>query len=104
MRYLARPFALGALRRGLSVSQFLGPLGTGALIASSDDPLGALATAEELTGAFRDRWVNDSMTQDEYNDFVLAGRPVAAMSDGRPWPSRRQELGGVFTMRDDHQL
>ena len=142
MRYLAEPFALSALRRGLPLSQFLGPLGSaerlgvrqvevrsvktgyevylhdvedgslqpgtvdlvefgmfdpvddeeyfGTRIASSDDPLGALTVAEELTGAFRDRWVNESMIQDEYNDFVQAGRPTACTPDGRPWPSRSQ--------------
>ena len=142
MRYLAEPFALSALRRGLSISQFLGPLGSagrwgvrhvevrpvktgyevylhdvedgglqsgtadlvefgafepvddeeyfGARIASSDDLLGALTVAEELTGAFRDRWVNQSMIQDEYNDFVQSGRPTACTPEGRPWPSRCQ--------------
>ncbi|MFC9646608.1 hypothetical protein ACFTZF_50660 [Streptomyces mirabilis] len=138
MRYLAEAFALGALRRGQSVEQFLGPTGSperpgiryvevrattsryevllhtvedvghetfmdlvefppldpdndeeeefGRLVSITDDPLAALTAAEELTGAVRSRWVNTTMVQDEYSDFVEAGRPARHSPDGHPWP------------------
>ncbi|MGW2696138.1 hypothetical protein ACWC3Y_30760 [Streptomyces sp. NPDC001296] len=137
MRYLAETFALGALRRGRPVEQFLGPTGSpervgiryvevrpakthyeiflhtledvgretfvdlvefpplnsdeeeefGHLVAAHDDPLGALAAAEEATGAVRGRWVNTGVVQDEYLDYVKAGRPVDASPEGHPWPA-----------------
>lgn len=136
-RHLAEPFALGALRRGRSVEQFLGPAGTperpgiryvevrpvegafeivlhtlqdvghegfvdlgefpaleadddeefGRLIATADEPRAALATAEHRTAAVRARWVNAGVVQDEYVDFVRAGRPSDASPDGHPWPN-----------------
>lgn len=61
----------------------------GRLVATAEDPSTALATAEEATGAVRERWVNESMVQDEYGDFVRAGRPADQSPDGHPWPSRR---------------
>lgn len=134
MRYLAEAFIVGALKRGCSVEQFLGPAGSpggpgvryvevrpargayevyvhavldrepptfdldslpplvdddeesfGLLVAATDDPDTALATAEAGTGAVRARWVNQSMAADEYRDYVLSGRPSEA-PDGRPWP------------------
>ncbi|MPY45414.1 hypothetical protein FNH04_37595 [Streptomyces phyllanthi] len=129
-------FALGALRRGRSVEQFLGPAGYperpgiryvevrptkatfevflhaledagsetfcdvgefppldpddeeeefGRLLASAEDALDALTAAEGLTGAVRGRWVNEGVVQDEYLDFVRAGRPAGAAPDGSPW-------------------
>ncbi|GII59829.1 hypothetical protein Pth03_82180 [Planotetraspora thailandica] len=43
-------------------------------IATTVEALDALAMAEEHTGAVRDRWVNQGLAQDEYLDFVRAGR------------------------------
>ncbi|WP_329253116.1 hypothetical protein OG223_25760 [Streptomyces sp. NBC_01478] len=60
----------------------------GRLIATADDPSTALAAAEEATGAVRERWVNESLVQGEYGDFVRAGRPAERSPDGHPWPSR----------------
>lgn len=54
----------------------------------AEDPSNALAAAEEATGALRERWVNENIVQDEYGDFVRAGRPSDQCPDGRPWPSR----------------
>ena len=127
VRYLIEPFALGALRRGKSIGQFLGgvpesekpcirwvevrpdggryrvvlhtledvggegfadliefpPLDPddedeefGREIGSADDPLAALHLAEARAGAVRERWVNQGVEQDEYLDFVRAGRPA----------------------------
>ncbi|WP_406293603.1 hypothetical protein OG948_03035 [Embleya sp. NBC_00888] len=59
----------------------------GRLLGTADDPLTALDVAEESTGAKRDRWVNGGIAQDEYGDFVRAGRPPDASPDGRPWPA-----------------
>ncbi|MFD7879701.1 hypothetical protein ACFV5G_37400 [Streptomyces sp. NPDC059766] len=44
-------------------------------IATATGAHDALALAEHRTGAVRGRWVNQGMAQDEYRDFVLAGRP-----------------------------
>ncbi|MFF2468459.1 hypothetical protein [Streptomyces mirabilis] len=60
----------------------------GRLVATADDASTALAAAEKDTGAVRGRWVNESMVQDEYGDFVRAGRPTDQSPDGHPWPSR----------------
>ncbi|MFD8007571.1 hypothetical protein [Streptomyces mirabilis] len=137
MRYLTESFALGALRRGRPIEQFLGPAGSperpgirytelrpakiryeiylhtvedvghetfvdvvefpplctddeeeefGRLVATRDDPLVALAAAEDITGAARGRWVNAGLVQDEYHDYVVAGRPANSSPDGNPWP------------------
>ncbi|MFF3565401.1 hypothetical protein ACFYXS_35695 [Streptomyces sp. NPDC002574] len=137
MRYLTESFALGALRRGRPIEQFLGPAGSperpgiryievrpakthyeiylhtledvghetfgdvvefpplntdddeeefGRLVATRDDPLGALAAAEDVTGAGRGRWVNAGLVQAEYFDYVMAGRPANNSPDGHPWP------------------
>ncbi|MFF0087653.1 hypothetical protein ACFYR1_49730 [Streptomyces canus] len=59
----------------------------GRLIAAPDDPLSALKAAEDVTGAVRQRWVNATMSQDEYADFVRAGRPRHSSPDGHPWPA-----------------
>ncbi|MFH9355719.1 hypothetical protein, partial [Kitasatospora sp. NPDC017646] len=126
---LVESFAVGALTRGRSVEQFLGPAGdahapgvrwvevvptgsefkvvlhTSADVGNEDfcdlvefpsldpetedDEFGleiataagaqdALALAEHRTGAVRGRWVNQGVAQDEYRDFVLAGRPQHA--------------------------
>ncbi|GAA3122706.1 hypothetical protein GCM10010521_07250 [Streptomyces rameus] len=56
----------------------------GRLVATAEDPSTALAAAEEATGAVRSRWVNESMVQDEYGDFVRAGRPADRSPDGHP--------------------
>ncbi|MGW4566480.1 hypothetical protein ACWEN3_30150 [Streptomyces sp. NPDC004561] len=60
----------------------------GVLVATAEDPSTALAAAEEATGAVRERWVNAGVVQDEYGDFVRAGRPSGRSPDGHPWPSR----------------
>lgn len=140
MRYLAETFALGALRRGRSIEQFLGPTSShdrpgiryvevrpagiryeiylhtledaghetfndvvefppldpdddeeefGRPVATRDTPPAALAAAEEVTGALREKWVNVGMVQAEYHDYVMAGRPTGSAPDGRPWPVPR---------------
>ncbi|GAA2062780.1 hypothetical protein GCM10009839_87470 [Catenulispora yoronensis] len=131
MRYLIESFAVGALRRGSSVEQFLGVVEGSAVpsvrwvevvpqaggfvamlhesedignerffdlvefpnfpgpdgeecfgieVGIADQALDALDLAEAVTGAVRQRWVNAGVAQDEYRDFVLAGRPAQ-------WPS-----------------
>jgi hypothetical protein len=124
VRYLIESFALGALRRGRSIEQFLGavresatpgvrwvevvpvsagyrvilytvedvggehfcdlgefpPLSPGdeeyfgEEVATTVEAPDALAMAEERTGAVQGRWVNHGIAQDEYLDFVRAGR------------------------------
>jgi hypothetical protein len=137
---LAESFIIGALRRGRSVEQFLGPVGSperpgvryaevraartsyevyvhavedvghesfldlgsfppfdqdaeeedfGRLLGRVEDPQGALVLAEECTGAVRGRWVNQGVVQDEYHDFVRAGRPSGMSPDGHAWPDLR---------------
>ncbi|WP_405015848.1 hypothetical protein OHV05_01130 [Kitasatospora sp. NBC_00070] len=127
MRYLTEPFALGALRRGRAIEQFLGAAGTpekpgirwveirpkasgylvvlhtaedvggehfrdlvefppldsddgeedfGQEIATTEDEPSAMAIAEASTGAVHHRWVNAGIAQDDYLDFVRAGRPT----------------------------
>lgn len=134
---MAESFIIGALRRGRSVEQFLGPVGSaehpgvryaeiraartsyevyvhavedvgtenlvdlnvlppfdedaeeedfGQLLGTTEDPQDALVLAEECTGAVRGRWVNQGVVQDEYRDFVRAGRPSGMSSDGHLWP------------------
>ncbi|MFF9607637.1 hypothetical protein ACF1GY_36150 [Streptomyces sp. NPDC014684] len=61
----------------------------GRLLGTAEEPLAALVVAEERTGAARGRWVNENVVQDEYSDFVRAGRPSGASADGRPWPNAR---------------
>jgi hypothetical protein len=39
-----------------------------------------------------DRRVNETMTQDEYSDFIRAGRPQHG-PDGHPWPTPAEHLG-----------
>lgn len=56
------------------------------LLGTAEDPQSALVLAEEATGAVRGRWVNRGIVQDEYHDFVRAGRPAGMSPDGRPWP------------------
>ncbi|MGW0577931.1 hypothetical protein ACWD25_18605 [Streptomyces sp. NPDC002920] len=60
----------------------------GRLVATAEDPSTALTTAEKITGAVPGRWVNESMVQAEYADFVQAGRPTDRSPDGHPWPKR----------------
>ncbi|MFD4788489.1 hypothetical protein ACFWN1_15815 [Streptomyces sp. NPDC058459] len=60
----------------------------GRLVATAEDPSTALTAAKEATGAVPWRWVNQGMVQDEYYDFVRAGRPADQFPDGLPWPSR----------------
>ncbi|WP_431676096.1 hypothetical protein [Kitasatospora sp. KL5] len=132
MRYLTESSAVGALYRGRSIEQFLGPAGEpdapgirwvevtptpsgckvvlhtsadiggehfydlvefpplgpededhefGQEITTSADALDALTIAEARTGAVRDRWVNCGVAQDEYRDFVRAGRPPYVSPD-----------------------
>lgn len=61
----------------------------GRLLGMAEDPLAALVVAEQRTGAVRGRWVNENVVQDEYGDFVRAGRPSVVSADGRPWPNAR---------------
>ncbi|MGW1391947.1 hypothetical protein ACWD6Q_09725 [Streptomyces nigra] len=61
----------------------------GRLVATAEDPPTALTAAAEATGALPGRWVNECMVQDEYADFVRAGRPADQSPDAHPWPSRR---------------
>lgn len=135
---MVEPFILGALRRGRSVQQFLGPCGSaerpgvryvevrvtkgpfevylhvvedigsesfldvsefppfdpddeasefGLLLGTAEDPLAALQVAEQRVGAERGRWVNEGVVQEEYGDFVGAGRPAGVSPDGRRWPN-----------------
>ncbi|MEV6574889.1 MULTISPECIES: hypothetical protein [Streptomyces] len=58
----------------------------GLLLGMAEDPLAALRIAEQHVAAERDRWVNEGVVQDEYGDFVRAGRPVGVSADGRQWP------------------
>jgi hypothetical protein len=58
----------------------------GQLLGSADNPQDALVLAEERTGAVRGRRVNQGVMQDEYHDFVRAGRPSSKSPDGPPWP------------------
>ncbi|MCX5242572.1 hypothetical protein OG824_45985 [Streptomyces prunicolor] len=60
----------------------------GRLVAVAEHPSNAVAAAEEATGAVRERWVNENIVQDEYGDFVRAGRPSDQSPDGHPWPTR----------------
>lgn len=60
----------------------------GRLVATAEDPSTALTAAMEATGAVPGRWLNASMVQDEYADFVRARRPADRSPDGFPWPSR----------------
>ncbi|MFI1154714.1 hypothetical protein [Streptomyces sp. NPDC020817] len=48
-------------------------------IAMATAAYDALALAEHRTGVVRGRWVNQEMAQDEYRDFVLAGRRASAI-------------------------
>lgn len=51
-------------------------------IAEVEAAVDAIAIAAARTGAVRDRWVNRGMAQDEYRDFVRAGRPERWPSEG----------------------
>ncbi|MGW4698960.1 hypothetical protein [Streptomyces sp. NPDC004285] len=64
----------------------------GRLLGMAEDPLTALIVAEQRTGAERGRWVNENVVQDEYGDFVRAGRPSGASSDGRWWSAVPDDL------------
>jgi hypothetical protein len=137
MRYLTRNFAVGAIRRGALVGQFLGGYADGeqrglrvltvqpdeqayclyvhdimdigdsdfcdlaefppwAQPAESDEsgeatvcsaaPDVLLSFAEEQLGADPGRWVNGSMLDEEYADYVRAGR--APTLDPPPAPTR----------------
>lgn len=56
----------------------------GRLVAIADDPLTALAEAAGRAGTVSGRWVNIGLVQDEYIDFVRAGRPARESSDTKP--------------------
>jgi hypothetical protein len=58
----------------------------GRLLGMAEDPLAALIVAEQCTGAGRGRWVNEGIVQDEYGDFVRAGRPSDVSPGGWLWP------------------
>jgi hypothetical protein len=53
-------------------------------IATAEDESQAMATAEASTGAVPGRWVNAGIAQDEYLDFVRAGRPPRLTSTTEP--------------------
>ncbi|MEU9974145.1 hypothetical protein [Streptomyces sp. NPDC051014] len=61
---------------------------SGRLVATAENPSSALTAARAATGAVPGRWVNENIVQDEYADFVQAGRPADRSPDGLPWPSR----------------
>jgi len=61
----------------------------GQLLGTTEDPQDALLLAGERAGAVPGRWVNQGVVQDEYRDFVRAGRPSGMSSDGHPWPDLR---------------
>ncbi|MGH3390109.1 MAG: hypothetical protein ACRDOO_14665 [Actinomadura sp.] len=54
--------------------------GLGRVLAGADSALGAMKEAEEQTPAVRHRWVNLGVVQDEYRDYIRAGRPLS-------WPT-----------------
>ncbi|MEU7554330.1 hypothetical protein AB0B01_18665 [Streptomyces sp. NPDC044571] len=64
----------------------------GRLLVMAEDPLTALIAAEQRSGAERGRWVNENVVQDEYGDFVRAGRPPGAAPDGHPWSAVPDDL------------
>ncbi|MFG2869552.1 hypothetical protein [Streptomyces sp. NPDC048338] len=64
----------------------------GRLLGMAEDPLTALIAAEQRSGADRGRWVNENVVQDEYGDFVRAGRPQGASPDGHPWSAVPDDL------------
>ena len=49
----------------------------GVLESTFETPADAFRYATERLGAFPDRWVNQFVTQDEYLDFIRAGRPAS---------------------------
>ncbi|MGW3140185.1 hypothetical protein [Streptomyces sp. NPDC001139] len=61
----------------------------GRLLGRVEDPLAALVLAEQSTGALRRWWVNQNVVQDEYGDFVRAGRPPGGTVEGREWTNTR---------------
>ncbi|GAA2316834.1 hypothetical protein OKJ48_25275 [Streptomyces kunmingensis] len=65
----------------------------GRLVATVQDPMSALSSAKEFTGAVRERWVSGGMAEAEYADFVRADRPLSASPDGFPWPSSAPPSG-----------
>jgi hypothetical protein len=52
----------------------------GLLVERFSSPAEALSYAQAHLGAARHRWVNQSVVQIEYHDFIMAGRPEA-------WPN-----------------
>ncbi|MFF4454839.1 hypothetical protein [Streptomyces goshikiensis] len=64
----------------------------GRLLGTAENPLTALITAEQHTGGERGRWANENVVQDEYGDFVRAGRPSDASPDGHLWPAAPDAL------------
>lgn len=67
-------------------------VGEAANASTRDEPLAALAAAEDITGAARGRWVNPGLVQDEYHDNVVAGRPANSSPDGNSRPCLRPDL------------
>ncbi len=67
-------------------------VGEAANASTRDEPLAALAAAEDITGAARGRWVNAGLVQDEYHDCVVAGRPANSSPDGNPRPCLRPDF------------
>lgn len=59
--------------------EFLG-VEDGNLAATLPSPSEALAFAQAHLGAKPERWVNQFVAQDEYRDFIHAGRPTS-------WPA-----------------
>jgi hypothetical protein len=44
-------------------------------LGHAETPLAAMELAESETGAVRERWVNRGLADDDYADYVRAGRP-----------------------------
>ncbi|TVZ84843.1 hypothetical protein FB157_120110 [Streptomyces sp. BK340] len=59
----------------------------GLLLGTAEDPLAALQIAEQRAGAERGQWVNEGVVQDEYGDFVRAGRLAGVSAEGRRRPN-----------------
>lgn len=60
----------------LDFYEFIG-VDEGVLEATFEDSADALRYASEKLGAHPDRWVNQFVSQDEYLDFIRAGRPAS---------------------------
>ena len=62
-------------QENLDFYEFIGAK-EGNLVATLASPSEALAHAHQHLGATALRWVNQFVAQDEYRDFIVAGRPT----------------------------